>query len=94
MLFVKNQVQVIKAEEPAKDEGTTFADLRNSLTEKTVKEKKNQFKAPAKVLEQPTPAPTVSENINKDTIRPSHIKSEHILYKSSGYLKDLIGEEK
>jgi hypothetical protein len=34
------------------------------------------------------------EIINKDTIRPSHIEDKNIIYKPSGYLKDLIGEGK
>lgn len=31
--------------------------------------------------------------INKDSIRPKHIEDETISYKSSGYVKDLLGEE-
>jgi hypothetical protein len=41
-----------------------------------------------------TPGQQPREMINKDTIRPSHIQDESILYKTSGYLKDLIGEGK
>jgi hypothetical protein len=88
-LIVKNEVATIEPEE-----GTSFADIRDSLTEKTIKQKKNELKTLPEVVEKAVPAPTVGKNINKDTIRPSHIKSEHILYKLSGYLKDLIGEEK
>ena len=36
----------------------------------------------------------LQEIINKDTIRPSHIEDKNIIYKSSEYLRDLIGEEK
>lgn len=33
--------------------------------------------------------------INKDdnTIRPNHIEDESVVYKNSGYVKDLLGEE-
>lgn len=93
-LVVKNEKRVEPIPEIPAEEGMSFADIRASLTEKTVKQKKNELKMPPKVIEKAVPAPTIDKNINKDTIRPSHIKSEHILYKSSGYLKDLIGEEK
>lgn len=93
-LVVKNEKHAEDIVELPKEEGESFADLRASLTEKVVKEKKNQLKIPINVPVLALPLLTESKNINKDTIRPSHIKSETILYKSSGYLRDLIGEEK
>ena len=48
----------------------------------------------------PQPVPSFQESqvdnsINKDsTVRPKHIEDESLAYKASGYVKDLLREEK
>lgn len=34
------------------------------------------------------------QSINKDMIKPNHIEDKSVAYKSSGYIRDLLGEGK
>jgi hypothetical protein len=50
-------------------------------------------RAQEKALETPVQEPQADHLINKHTIRPNHIEDTRVLYKSSVYLRDLLGEE-
>lgn len=38
------------------------------------------------------PVKVVQQKVNSDLIKPKYMKDKSVFYKSSGYLKDLLGE--
>lgn len=92
----------VNGENNARPEGTsvpiTFDQIRNASNRTvftkplTFLEKLNNSITESRIPNKPNENIQTSTSINNDIIKPKYLQDKSIVYKSSGYIRDLLGE--